>query len=113
MLPERADRTRVFSIQFWKAPMLPGSRRQLPHALMQRVVAPSIKPITKEIFRQDGVTVEGEQEAVMGEHFDQPMPEPNPSVRLFERLTIERWQAHLDACASGTKPELCTRVKVL
>ena len=60
-----------------------------------------------------GATVEGEQEAVMGQHFDKPMPEPNPSVRLFERLTIERWQAHLDARASGAKPSLCTRVKHL
>ncbi|HLT37901.1 MAG TPA: aromatic ring-hydroxylating dioxygenase subunit alpha [Enhygromyxa sp.] len=113
MLPEQADRTRVFSIQFWKAPTLPGSSRQLPRAVMQRLFAPSIKPITKEIFRQDGATVEGEQQAVMGEHFDKPMPEPNPSVRLFERLTIERWQAHLDARATGAKPSLCTRVKQL
>lgn len=113
MLPERADRTRVFSIQFWKAPMLPGLRRELPRVLMQRVFAPAVAPVTKEIFRQDGATVEGEQEAVMGEHFDKPMPEPNPSVRLFERLTIERWQAHLDALASGAKPTLVTRVKQL
>jgi len=62
---------------------------------MQRVVAPLIKPITMETFRQDGDTVEGEQRAVMGEHFDKPMPEPNPSVRLFERVTP------------------CTRVKTL
>jgi phenylpropionate dioxygenase-like ring-hydroxylating dioxygenase large terminal subunit len=113
MLPERPDRTRVFSIQLWKAPRLPGLRRAVPHALMQRLFAPAVRPITMEIFRQDGATVEGEQEAVMGEHFDKPMPEPNPSVRLFEKLTIERWQAHLDAQASGSKPILETRIKRL
>ncbi len=41
------------------------------------------------------------------------MPEPNPSVRLFEKLTIERWQAHLDAQATGARPQLCTRIKRL
>jgi phenylpropionate dioxygenase-like ring-hydroxylating dioxygenase large terminal subunit len=113
MLPEAPDRTRVFSVQFWKAPELPLLRRSLPRVLMQQVFAPAVKPVTKEIFRQDGATVEGEQAAVMGEHFDKPMPEPNPSVRLFERLTIERWQAHLDERDAGVEPTLCTRVKRL
>ena len=113
MLPERPDATRVFSIQLWKAPELPGIRRPVPRALMQRVFAPAVRPITMEIFRQDGATVEGEQEAVMGEHFDKPMPEPNPSVRLFEKLTIERWQTHLDDQANATKPVVETRLKRL
>jgi hypothetical protein len=66
-----------------------------------------------EIFRQDGATVEGEQSAIMGEHFDKPLPEPNPSVRLFERVTIDRWQAHLDARERGVAEQPCTRVKWL
>ena len=111
MLPEDPDRTRVFSIQFWKAPNIPLLGRPVPQELMRRVWAPSIRPVTMEIFRQDGATVEGEQDAIMGEHFDKPMPEPNPSVRLFERLTIERWQAHLDHQAGESDAQLCTRVK--
>lgn len=111
MLPEAPDRTRVFSIQYWKAPRVPLLARAVPRVLMQRVWAPAIRPVTMEIFRQDGATVEGEQSAIMGEHFDKPMPEPNPSVRLFERLTIERWQAHLDAEQRGATIEPCTRTK--
>jgi phenylpropionate dioxygenase-like ring-hydroxylating dioxygenase large terminal subunit len=113
MLPEGPDRTRVFSIQFWRAPQLPMLERALPRVLMQRVWAPAIKPVTMEIFRQDGATVEGEQVAIMGEHFDKPLPEPNPSVRLFERVTIDRWQAHLDARERGAAERACTRTKWL
>lgn len=113
MLPEAPDRTRVFSIQFWKAPKLPLLERELPRVLMQRLWAPAIRPVTKEIFRQDGATVEGEQDAIMGPHFDKPLPEPNPSVRLFERVTIERWQTHLDETERGVTPTPCTRIKRL
>jgi hypothetical protein len=113
MLPEAPDRTRVFSLQFWKAPKLPLLGRSVPLPIMQNVWARAIKPVTKEIFRQDGATVEGEQDAIMGEHFNKPLPEPNPSVRLFERVTIDRWQAHLDERAQGVAPSLCTRVKRL
>ncbi|WP_106092986.1 Rieske 2Fe-2S domain-containing protein [Enhygromyxa salina] len=113
MLPQAPDRTRVFSVQFWKAPQLPVLGRPVPRALMSKLWAPAVRPVTKEIFRQDGATVEGEQDAIMGEHFDRPIPELNPSVRLFERLTIERWQAHLDAPAHAGDAGLCTRVKRL
>jgi hypothetical protein len=113
MLPIDAGHTRVFSIQLWRALRPLGI--SLPRLLMQYLWAPAIRPVTMEIFRQDGATVEGEQNAVMGEHFDKPMPEPNPSVKLFENLTIERWQTHLDTLAEarGAESEVCTRVKVL
>jgi phenylpropionate dioxygenase-like ring-hydroxylating dioxygenase large terminal subunit len=111
MLPIDPGHTRVFSIQFWKRLRPLGI--PLPRLLMQHLWGPAIKPVTMEIFRQDGATVEGEQDAVMGEHFDKPMPEPNPSVKLFESLTIERWQAHLDDLGESRTPEVCTRVKTL
>ena len=114
MLPMDADHTRVFSIQYWRAPEIPLLRRPVPRRLMQGLWAPAIRPWTKEIFRQDGATVEGEHAAVFGEHFDKPMPEPNPSVRLFERLSIDRWQAHLDdGAAAGHEPGLNTAIKRL
>lgn len=111
MLPIDAGHTRVFSIQFWK-PLRPLGI-PLPRLLMQHVWGPAVRPITMEIFRQDGATVEGEQDAVMGEHFDKPMPELNPSVKLFESLTIERWASHLEDVASKRPVEPCTRVKTL
>lgn len=111
MLPIDPGHTRVFSIQFWK--QLRPLGIPLPRLLMKHLWAPAIRPVTKEIFRQDGATVEGEQEAVMGEHFDKPMPEPNPSVKLFENLTIERWATHLDDVAQGRAPTPNTRVKQL
>jgi phenylpropionate dioxygenase-like ring-hydroxylating dioxygenase large terminal subunit len=112
MCPIDAGHTRVFTIQYWKAPKIPLTRVSVPRALMQEGWARAVLPIAKEIFRQDGATVEGEQDAVMGEHFNAPMPEPNPSVRLFERLSIERWETWL-AEKSGQAPKLTTRVKKL
>lgn len=112
MCPIDAGHTRVFTLQYWKAPKIPFLPLHVPYAAMQGLWTKAITPITREIFRQDGATVEGEQAAVMGDHFFQPMPEPNPSVRLFERLTIERWETAL-AEAAGQAPKLTTRVKKL
>ena len=112
MCPIDAGHTRVFTIQYWKAPRVPLTKFSLPYAVMQKVWARAVTPITKEVFRQDGETVEGEQAAVMGEHFYAPMPEPNPSVRLFERLAIERWET-ARAEKAGQEPKLTTRIKKL
>jgi len=112
MLPIDAERTRVFSIQYWRGPRVPGLGRELPAAVMDRVATPFIRPITQEIFRQDGATVEAEQVALKT-HWGRPIPEPNPAVRLFEQLTVDRWQAHVDAREGEGAPAVERRVKRL
>ncbi len=94
MLPCTPTRTRVFTIQLWKSFGVHGGP-SIPPAVMQQTWARLIRPYTREIFRQDGATVEAEQVALR-EHWRKPYPEPNPSVRLFEKVTIDRWRAHLD-----------------
>ncbi len=96
MLPIDERTTRVFSIQYWK----PWGGPMRTAAMMERTILPLIKPVTMEIFRQDGATVEAEQDA-MADHFHKPVPEPNDSVRLFEKLTVERWDAWLQSQATG------------
>ena len=31
----------------------------------------------------------------LAEHFMKPSPEPNSSVRYFDKLSVQRWEAHL------------------
>lgn len=102
LLPCTPTRTRVFTIQLWKSFGLGVGGLQVSPEIMQRTWTRLIRPYAREIFRQDGATVEAEQEA-LGEHWDKPMPEPNPSVRLFEKVTIERWQTYL-AARRGDRP---------
>lgn len=112
MRPIGPDRTRVFSIQLWRGPQIFGKRLS---AGAMRWITPFIKPITKEIFRQDGATVEAEQIA-LGEHGEKPFPEPNPAVRDFNALTVRKWEEHLLALAAErrTQPgDEALRVKVL
>ena len=98
MLPIDESTTRVFSLQLWQNLALAGKAASA--GFMEAAVLPFIKPVTKEIFRQDGATVEAEQTA-MTEHFFKPSPEPNHSVRLFDRLTVERWEAWLASQEAG------------
>lgn len=117
MLPMDAEHTRVFSYQLWGAvPMLGVGPLKLPRALSQRVVMPVLKPIAKEIFRQDGFTVEEEQVAFQREP-DRPIPEPNPMVKRFNELTVRKWDEYLEYKASGQQSEAQraeqTRLKVL
>jgi phenylpropionate dioxygenase-like ring-hydroxylating dioxygenase large terminal subunit len=110
MLPIDDEHTRVFTMQLWQGPEVAG--RRVPPGAMQ-LLTPFISPITREIFRQDGVTVEAEQEA-MEAHFHRPLPEPNPSVKLFNQVTVEKWDQYLAAEAAGDPlASTQTRTKVL
>jgi len=112
--PISEGRTRVFSVQLWKRPKVLGTTNRLGGELFQRFATPVLKQITMEVFRQDGATVEAEMER-MEANFFRPIPEPNHSVKYFDRLNAERWQAWLDSQARG-EPELGAapeRVKVL
>ncbi len=113
MLPLDEARTQVFTVQFWAPPRF-GVR--VPTAVFQSMAIPFIRPITKEIFRQDGFTVEEEHRAYHAQP-ERPLPELNPAVRRFNELTVRKWEEYLAFRESGglTEAQMSeqTRVKVI
>lgn len=94
MLPMAPDETRVFTIQLWDGFRIPLTQKRVPASVMGHTWVPLIEHWSKEVFRQDGATVEAEQSSLF-RHWNQPIPEPNPSVKLFESLIIDRWEKQL------------------
>ncbi|MCC6521386.1 MAG: aromatic ring-hydroxylating dioxygenase subunit alpha [Polyangiaceae bacterium] len=116
MLPIDASRTKVFSLQLWQPLAIPfAGGRRWPRQLAA-LAMPFIRPITMEIFRQDGFTVEEEQVAWTAQPA-RPFPELNPMVKHFNQLGVRKWEQYVAYRASGTLGEAeraeQTRVKVL
>ncbi len=113
LTPLDEGRTKVFTVQFWAPPRL-GIR--MPRAFFQAAAIPFIRPITKEIFRQDGFTVEEEHRAYH-EDPSRPLPELNPMVRRFNELTVRKWDEFLEYQGRGeqtpAQAEEQTRPRVL
>jgi len=114
MLPIDEHTTRVFTLQFWSHLPMPLGRR-LPRAVTQ-LGMPLVEQLTREIFRQDGFTVEAEQRAYL-RHGSLPLPEPNPMVRRFNEVAVHQWEEWQRVRDQPTlDPELvrrAARVKVL
>ena len=66
---------------------------------------PFLRPYVREVFRQDGFTVEEEQAAYL-RHSDKPIPEPNPVVNRFNKLAIQKWNDYLAYRESGELTEV-------
>lgn len=113
MLPQDETTTTVFTFQLWEPFVVAG--RRLPRSIA-KLAMPIIRPITLEIFRQDGFTVEEEQVSWF-KHGDKPIPEVNPAVKRFNELTVRKWDEYLRYQETGelTEEQLAeqTRVKVL
>ncbi|MGE0790510.1 MAG: Rieske 2Fe-2S domain-containing protein [Sandaracinaceae bacterium] len=113
MLPMSEDETRVFTLQLWEPPRVPSARLS---KVLGKLAMPLIRPVTKEIFRQDGFTVEQEQIAYR-RYGDKPLPEPNPAVKKFNELTVKKWEQYEAYAETGrlTEAQMAeqTRVKVL
>jgi hypothetical protein len=117
MLPIDERTTKVFSIQYWESMPIPYfGAKKFPHAIAQRFIIPLVKPITMEIFRQDGFTVEQEQIAYAAQP-DRPIPELNPMVKRFNELTVRKWEDYATYLETNTLTDAQraeqTRVKVL
>ena len=112
MLPMSESVTRVFTMQQWKRyqfSMLPRSWRK---PFMDKVLMPLMRPGTMEVYRQDGQTVQAEMSR-LDANFFKPTPEINHSVRLFDRVNAERWQAWLDYRNGNRESTVTTRQKIL
>ncbi|MEM7135317.1 MAG: aromatic ring-hydroxylating dioxygenase subunit alpha [Myxococcota bacterium] len=101
MLPLDDTHTKVFSLQQWKPAKIPFSGGKLFPRAMAQMVMPLLRPYVKEVFRQDGFTVEEEQTAYQ-RYADKPIPEPNPAVNRFNKLAVQKWTDYLSYGESGT-----------
>lgn len=112
MLPKSENETRVFTLQYWKPFALPLLSPAASRAVMKRILVPLIAPSVVEVYRQDGATVEAEMQR-LDENFFKPIPEMNTSVRLFDKVNSERWQAWLDYSAGKQRSTVPAPQKVL
>ncbi len=100
MLPLDDTHTKVFSLQQWKPAKIPLGRGRLFPRKMAQMVMPLLRPYVKEVFRQDGFTVEEEQTAYL-RYGDKPIPEPNPAVNRFNKLAVQKWNDYLEYAQTG------------
>ncbi len=116
MLPIDDTHTKVFSIQQWKPATIPFTKGRLFPRSMAQLVMPLLRPYVKEVFRQDGFTVEQEQVAYL-QYSDKAIPEPNPAVNRFNKLAVQKWNDYLEYGETGklTDSQMAeqTRVKRL
>ena len=94
VLPIDERTSRVFFLFYFDALKIPFTSLHIPQWLMTPLLkianAVSIKPL----LRQDGFAVEAEQQGYET-HFDAPLAELSPAVKLFQQLTIRKWEEHL------------------
>ena len=112
MLPLDDTHTRVFSLQQWKPAKIPFTKGRLFPRSIAQLVMPLMRPYVKEVFRQDGFTVEEEQVAYL-RYADKPIPEPNPAVNLFNKLAVQKWNDYLQYGENNTltAPQLAEQTR--
>ncbi|GLZ32396.1 3-chlorobenzoate-3,4-dioxygenase [Lentzea sp. NBRC 105346] len=96
VLPIDERRTRVFFL-FLFAPdayRLPFTRIRMPLPLVRGMLRLAKRAYILPLLDQDRVAIEAEQEGHERYH-DQPIPELNPAVQEFQRLTISKWEEAL------------------
>ncbi len=102
VLPLDARTTRVFFLFYFESLRIPFTRRRIPRPLMTLTMRLANRLLIGPLLRQDGFAVEAEQRGYEA-HFDQPVPELNPAVGLFQQLTIRKWEEHLARAASAAR----------
>ena len=101
-LPIDERTTRTFFLFYFESLVIPLTRFHIPRALMPLVLAVANRLLIRPLLAQDGAAVEAEQLA-WETHFDRPVPELNPAVGLFQRLTARRWEEHLTGQAGAAE----------
>jgi phenylpropionate dioxygenase-like ring-hydroxylating dioxygenase large terminal subunit len=111
VLPINEQETRCFFLfmfapRLFKVPIVPLRIRGLAlRGFLRMLKSLYMVPL----LDQDRIAVEAEQDA-HNQHHAAPIPELNPAVHEFQRLTIEKWQEYLDSLgrvdASIPKPRL-------
>jgi 4beta-methylsterol monooxygenase len=94
VLPVDECTTRVFFLFYFESLNIPLLPLRIPRVLMTVVLRISNRLLIEPLLRQDGFAVEAEQRAYET-HWDQPIPDLNPAVGMFQQLTIRKWKEHL------------------
>jgi len=94
VLPVDESTSRVFFLFYFESLKIPLTPFRIPRALMRLVLRISNAVLIKPLLRQDGVAVEAEQRGWEA-HPEEPVPDLNPAVGLFQQLTIRKWEEHL------------------
>ena len=94
VLPVDAQTSRVFFLFYFESLKIPRTPFRIPKPLMALVLRISNRVLIEPLLRQDGVAVEAEQRGWEA-HADEPVPDLNPAVGLFQHLTIRKWEEYL------------------
>jgi hypothetical protein len=94
VLPVDACTSRVFFLFYFESLKIPLTPFRIPRRLMKLVLTVSNALLIKPLLRQDGFAVEAEQRGWEA-HADEPVPDLNPAVGLFQQLTIRKWEEYL------------------
>jgi phenylpropionate dioxygenase-like ring-hydroxylating dioxygenase large terminal subunit len=98
LLPMDARTTRAFFVMMYdtlRVAALPVP--PLPHRALTWLLR-AAQPAVRSLLDQDGLALEAEQ-AGYEAHWAAPLVELNPAVAQLHRLTIRKWEAHLERTA--------------
>lgn len=106
VLPIDERTSRIFFLVYYRHFKVPFLPLEVPRRLMEPLVRFGQRYMVDPLFQEDGWAVAQEQIG-WERHWNEPLAEPNPVVRAFQRLTVRKWQEHLDE-ASGRQAHVST-----
>ena len=106
LLPMDLTTTRVFFMFCYDTLRLPWLPVRLGHRTLTGLLRLGNR-VVRPLLAQDGFALEAEQQGYEA-HPDAPVIELNPVVGLLHRLTVRRWQAHLEAVGERALAEVAT-----
>ena len=95
VLPIDEQTTRAFFLFYFKSLKIPFLPVRIPRFAMTAVLKIANRVLIGPLLAEDRVAVEAEQEGYE-RHWDDPPIEVNPVVRAFQKVTVRKWQEHLE-----------------
>ncbi len=95
VLPIDEQTTRAFFLFYFKSLKIPFLPVRIPRFAMTAVLKIANRVLIGPLLAEDRVAVEAEQEGYE-RHWDDPPIEFNPVVRAFQKVTVRKWQEHLE-----------------
>ncbi len=98
VLPIDERTTRAFFLFYFKSLKVPFLPVRIPRFAMTAVLKIAGRTVIGPLLAEDQVAIEAEQEGYE-RHWDNPPIEVNPVVRAFQKVTVRKWQEHLERAA--------------
>ena len=98
VLPVDERTTRAFFLFYFKSLKIPLLPVRIPRFAMTAVLKIANRVLIGPLLAEDRVAVEAEQEGYE-RHWGDPPIEVNPVVRAFQKVTVRKWQEHLERAA--------------